>query len=58
MTINDIILKLDWEQAITPYSEVGYGINKQVKKSKNLIIVKFTECDLNQLFSIFVDNGI
>ena len=32
------------------FSEVGYGINIQVEKSKNLTIVKFTECDLNQLF--------
>ena len=31
-------------------SEVGYGVNVQVEKSKNLTIVKFTECDLNQLF--------
>ena len=31
-------------------SEGGYGINIQVEKSKNLTIVKFTECDLNQLF--------
>ena len=32
------------------YSEGGYGINIQVEKSKNMTIVKFMECDLNQLF--------
>jgi len=31
-------------------SEGGYGINIQVEKSKNMTIVKFMECDLNQLF--------
>ena len=38
------------------YSEDGYGINIQVEKSKNMTIVKFMECDLNQLFWIFVDS--
>ena len=37
-------------------SEGGYGINIQVEKSKNMTIVKFMECDLNQLFWIFVDS--
>ena len=31
-------------------SEGGYGINTQVEKSKNMTIVKFMECDFNQLF--------
>ena len=31
-------------------SEGGYGINTQVEKSKNMTIVKFMVCDLNQLF--------
>ena len=32
------------------YSEGGYWINIQVEKSKNITIVKFIKCDLNQLF--------
>ena len=39
-------------------SEGGYGINRQVEKSKNMTIAKFMECDLNQLFWIFVDSWI
>ena len=37
-------------------SEGGYGINTQVEKSKDMTIVKFMKCDLNQLFWIFVDS--
>ena len=40
----------------TDNSEGGYGINIQVEKSKNMTIVKLMECDLNQLFRIFVDS--
>ena len=43
---NDSVIKRD----DCHNSEGGYGINIQVEKSKNLSIVKFTECDLNQLF--------
>ena len=45
---NTILPYLDLVQ--TRYSEGGYGINIQVEKSKNMTIVKFMECDLNQLF--------
>ena len=37
-------------------SDGGYGINTQVEKSKNMTIVNFMECDLNQLFWIFVSS--
>ena len=37
-------------------SEGGYGNNARVEKLKNMTIVKFMECDLNQLFLIFVDS--
>ena len=45
-----IVRKEKWIVHGLLVSEVGYGINIQVRKSKNLAIVKFTECDLNQLF--------
>ena len=38
------------EDSSKKLSEGGYGINTQVEKSKNMTIVKFMECDLNQLF--------
>ena len=39
------------------FSEVRCEITTQVEKSKKKItIVNFTECDLNQIFWIFVDS--
>ena len=39
-----------------PNSEVRNGITTQVENSKKMAIVKFMECDLNQLFWILVDS--
>ena len=51
---DSLVLTINSSASIS--SEGGYGINTQVEKSKNMAIVKFMECDLNQLFWIFVDS--
>ena len=42
--------------AWNPDSEVRYDITTEVEKSKKMTSVNFMECDLNQLFCIFVYN--